>query len=71
MKKKYLKPSIRIIKLDGNAAFLENSNKGNPEKEDAWADGKKNDFFDFEEGATEENGFTPVGGNAIKNLWND
>lgn len=71
MKKKYLKPSIRIIKLDGNAAFLENSNKGNSEKEDAWADGKKNDFFDFEEGATEENGFTPVGGNAIKNLWND
>lgn len=65
MKKKYLKPSIRIIKLDGNAAFLEGS------QEDAWADGKKNDFIDFEEGATEKNGFTPVGGNAIKNLWDD
>lgn len=71
MKKRYLKPSIRIIKLDGNAAFLKASENGKPEEEDAWADGKKNDFFDFEDGATEENGFTPVGGNAIKNLWND
>ncbi len=70
MKKKYLKPSIRIIKLDGNAPFLKASDD-NPQKEDSWADGKKNDFIDFEEGATEENGFTPVGGNAIKNLWDD
>lgn len=69
MKKKYLKPSIRIIKLDGNATFLKDS--GNPVKEDAWADGKKNDFFDFEEEATEEDTFTPVGGNAIKNIWDD
>lgn len=71
MKKKYLKPSIRIIKLDGNAAFLKNSGNEKTEEEDAWADGKKNDFFDFEEGATEEDAFTPVGGNAIQNLWDD
>lgn len=63
MRKNYLKPKIRIIKMDEAVALLGTS-------EDPWADGKKNDFTEFEDEdpATD---FIPIGSEVVKNLWSD
>lgn len=64
MRKTYLKPKIRIIKMDEAVGLLTGS------VEDPWADGKKNDFTDFED-EDPATGFTPIGGEVVKNLWSD